>query len=183
MQCLLLHSFLGQGIRIPLLHYRHHYKATPPHFPLGQMGWGGEEHSQPNSASVKPGKPISAAWYGPSKLVRVRKRLNKQPKTLMLLSGLKSSYTWMNVSSYSDVNTSLPSSPRWVWVGDLLIVNHRQVTEYPVTAERSQPNPGCFASAKEERDSHLLAPPRQSSRQPRHLLHLTLLSRSEIRHG
>jgi len=42
---------------------------------LWEMGQGREGLSQPFSASAEAGKLLWALWYGPSKLLRVRKRL------------------------------------------------------------------------------------------------------------
>lgn len=74
----------------------------------------------------------------------------------------------MRISSCSKVNTSLPSSQHWVQVGNLLIVNQKQVREYRFTAEKSQLNSGRFASANEEQDSRLLAHSRPATS---HALH------------
>lgn len=97
-------------------------KQVHPIFPWDR--WLGQKRAVQLSST--PGKPSWAVWHGPSKLVWVRKRLNKQPHAFMLLSGLKANYTWVSISSCRKAFTNLPSSLCWVCPDNLLIVNQKQ---------------------------------------------------------
>lgn len=60
---------------------------------------------------------------------------------------------WVNISNCREVIINLPSSLCWVCPDNLLIVNKKQVPKYPFPSEKSQPNPGPFASGNEVRDT------------------------------